>query len=202
MVDQLLVISVVLLWVIVLLNFVLTLALIRKLNAMPTTSTQTEPPDSLKPGEPAPDFKSETLSGAPVTLSSYAGRATVFLFVSPTCAPCRAALPQYEAALPHAQRSGTELVLVSTADAASTRAFVEEFNISIPVLVAPRSDNPFTSDYKSLGTPSYCAIDAEGRVRSAGYPDFRGGEWKTLVDSWQQAEPQLANLVPSRGGGA
>ena len=200
--DQLLVISMIALWVIVLLNFVLTLALIRRLNSLTADSTRTPPPDGLKPGEPAPEFKAETLKGATVTLSDYSGREAAFVFVSPSCSPCRAALPQYEAALPAAQRSGTDLVLVSVADAAATRAFVEEYNINIPVLVAPRPGNTFMVDYKFSSTPSYCAIDAEGKVRSAGYPNFGGGEWKALVDAWQQAKPQLANLVPNRGGGA
>jgi hypothetical protein len=50
-------------------------------------------------------------------------------------------------------------------------------------------------DYGFSSTPGYCAIDAEGKVRSAGYPNFDGGPWKDLVDSWQQEKPQLAKLT-------
>ncbi|HEX8219140.1 MAG TPA: redoxin domain-containing protein [Chloroflexia bacterium] len=202
MVDQLLVISVVLLWVIVLLNFVLTLALIRKLNNSSALNAEVARQDGLKPGDPAPDFTAETLRGETVSLSTFLGRDTALVFVSPTCGPCRSALPRFEAALPHARRSGAELVLVSIADADATRAFADEFNISLPVLVAPRPENTFMQDYKFNSTPSYCLIDAQGKVRLSGYPSFEGGEWRSLVDSWQQGTPQLASLVPSKGGGA
>ncbi|PIV27193.1 MAG: hypothetical protein COS37_03225, partial [Anaerolineae bacterium CG03_land_8_20_14_0_80_58_20] len=67
-----------------------------------------------------------------------------------------------------ARQFGTELVLVSDADEEKTRPLIDGLADGLPVLVAPRDHNPFFTDYKAMGTPSYCLIDAQGRVQAAG----------------------------------
>lgn len=176
--SDLLVASVILLWILVLLNLVLTLAIIRRLNVSPRGE------DGLKTGTVAPNFTATTVEGAPVSLSTYAGRTVAFLFISPTCGPCREALPRYAALYSKAQRSGVVLVLVSDADGTQTQALVDEFQIEMPVLVAPRESNSLIKDYKIEGTPAYCVVDPDGRVRSSGYPSFEWGDWKKLADAW------------------
>ncbi len=75
--ETILIISSVLLWVMILLNLLLTLGLSRRLNArLPRM-------DFLKIGQPAPSFTAQTLQGETVTLSSYARRAVAFVFTSP-----------------------------------------------------------------------------------------------------------------------
>ena len=175
---EILAISSVLLWLVVGFNLILTLALVRRLNALDSTSQSrsTHPikiaPASLGPeiGQPAPAFTAQTLEGEQVTLDTYtgAGRSAAFVFISTTCEPCREALPSYEALLPKARQAGVDLVLVSTSDPIQTAAFVEQFNIRLPVLVAPMRDNPFMKDYNFNATPSYCLVDTQGKIRSAG----------------------------------
>ena len=133
----------VLLWVVVLFNLLLTLALVRR-----TSSTQSQPQqrDWLQAGEPAPDFTAETLDGEPVTLASYAGRAVVFVFISPSCEPCREYVPSYNALGPVARQAERELVLVSVASRTETREFVDEFAITLPVIVAPQAESSFMKD--------------------------------------------------------
>jgi peroxiredoxin len=188
--------------IIVLVNFILTLAIIKKMQAQAAFSREgTGHPDPLKQGEPAPQFTAEKLSGETVTLADYSGQHTAFIFVSPACGPCRTAIPRYEALVPKARLSNTELVLVSTADADQTQAFVNELNITMPVIVAPRATNNFQEDYRLSATPSYCLVDVQGAVVSSGYPSFDGGPWKALVDKWVPAPKLHADLVASRGGG-
>lgn len=170
-------INVVLLWVVTLFALLLTLGLVRKQN--------TKNPPSLKVGQQAPNFTAETLSGEVVTLSTYAGRSVAFLFTGPSCSICREALPLYEDLGPKAARSGVEIVLVSVEDRDQSAAFVKEFEITLPVLIAPREQNPFMENYKIPGTPSYCLVGPKGKVQSAGYPDAKRGEWKALADSWR-----------------
>lgn len=82
--ESILIISSILLWVVVLLNLLLTLGLARRIRnaAFPVM-------ESLKIGQKAPDFSALTLQGKTVTLADYAGHAAAFVFVSPDCKPCR-----------------------------------------------------------------------------------------------------------------
>ena len=187
--ETVLIVSMGLLWVVVLFNLLLTLALVRR-----TSSTQSRPPqpDWLQPGEPAPDFTAETLDGKPVTLATYAGRAVVFLFVSPACGSCREYLPSYNAVGPVARQAERELVLVSVASRTETREFVDEFAITLPVIVAPQEESSFMEDYKFAETPTFCAIDAQGAVQSSGLPFPDKGEWGMLTASWKQAVQSAA----------
>lgn len=73
--SQVIAISSVLLWAVVVFNLLLTFALIRQ------RTTGTTKSDILKAGQPAPDFSAETLLGETVTLSDYAGQEVAFLFI-------------------------------------------------------------------------------------------------------------------------
>ncbi|HZU70663.1 MAG TPA: TlpA disulfide reductase family protein [Ktedonobacteraceae bacterium] len=182
--QQLLLLSSILLWVLVLVNLILTLALVRRINSM------YQPRNSLKEGQPAPHFSAETLRGETVTLESFTGRNIAFIFIEPACGPCREALPSYEYLGPKAARANVDLVLVSTADSERTRRFVDEFNITLPILIAPHDSNPFTKDYLVSGTPAYCLIDTEGKVQSTGSPNLKWGKWKGLAEAWERQVEQ------------
>lgn len=175
--EQILIVSSVLLWVVVLLNLLLTLALVRRLNVNPGEKLET-----LAIGQPAPDFAAETLRGETVTRATYAQRTVAFVFISPNCGHCRTVIPPLEALYPKARQSGVELVLVSDTDIAATQAYVHELAISLPILVAPRTSNPFLNTYKVGGVPFYYVVDAAGIVRSAGFPSDQN--WRTITDSW------------------
>jgi peroxiredoxin len=190
--EQALVISSVALWVVVLLNLLLTLALVRRLNSGLPANISKADEIGLKVGTPAPDFIAETLDGKAVTLANYAGRSVAFIFIAPDCGPCREALPGYEATGVKAERAGVELVLVSTANKEETRALAEEFQLHLQVLVAPPDNTSFMDDYKLRGTPSYTLIDREGNIQSAGRPSPQKPGWKALVEAWESAAPDLA----------
>jgi peroxiredoxin len=190
-VEQIFVISSILLWLVVVFNLILTLATIRRLNGPGEKKVGPEK------GSPAPDFTAETLQGEHVTLARYAGKRTAFLFVAPNCIPCREGMPQFEEWYSQAEQSGVSFVLVSNGSLADTQALVQELHISLPVLVAPRASNSFVTDYKISSTPSYCLIDAQGIVESAGYPSINFSEWKNLLDSWERNKYELASSVSS-----
>jgi len=190
--TQFIVVSLVLLWGVVILNVLLTLALIRRVNS------GTEAGGGLSAGQQAPDFSAMTLHGETVTLATYAHQAVAFVFISPHCGPCRQALPTYESLWPLARQAGVELVLVSVVDEVQTRAFVDETKLQIPILVAPRENNSFTNDYKVTGTPFYTLIDAEGKIQAAGYPNPEFRTWKALVESWERNNSRTAVRPPSQ----
>ena len=189
--ETALIVSSVLLWVIVLCNIVLTLALVRRLNATPRHK-----PLSLEmpaAGQPAPDFHAQTGDGETVTLSTFAGRKVAFIFISTNCTPCRQLLPRLELFKPRAAQARVELLLVSAEQREETQAFIERLHVGLPVLVAPRGTNPFFDDYKATLTPSYCLVDEQSIVRSAGLLNAEGGEWEALIGSWTTSDIPAAS---------
>jgi peroxiredoxin len=183
--EQVLLISSLALWTLVVLNLLLTLALARRLN---TRVSQTSDPfadiPKLELGQPAPDFAAETLNGSTASLASYAGRAVALIFISPTCSPCREKMPVFDALQPKAKRAGVEIVLVSDSDHAETKKFSDDFTSNLPILIAPRADNPFMENYKANGTPFYCLVADDGSVQSTGFLD---GEWEKLTKNWEDS---------------
>ena len=172
-----LIVSMVLLWIVTVFNLLLTLALVHRLHTG-------LPRSGLKAGQIAPDFTAQTLTGENVTLRDYAGHPTTLIFISTHCNPCRKLLPEVEALGPRVTQAGANLVLVSGDGREETQDYVREMDIHLPVLVAPRNESPFFQDYQIQSTPSYCTINQQGKVQSAGYPSISGGDWKAFSDGW------------------
>lgn len=191
---QVLIISSALLWVVVLFNLLLTLALVRQRSA----SARSRDTSWLKVGQQAPQFTARTLDGKTVSLATYAGRPVTFLFISPDCEPCREGLPKYQALYPKAEQSGIQLVLVSLVDKKKTQGFVSKFNLQLPIIVAPQDNNPFMKDYKITETPSYCLLDVQGKVLSTG-PSTEWGTWRALTSSWGTSEAPITSLMATEG---
>ncbi|NUM45748.1 MAG: TlpA family protein disulfide reductase [Anaerolineales bacterium] len=168
--ENLLFISSLFLWGLMVFNILLTLGLARRI------SRQFPKMESLKPGQPAPDFTAWTLDGEPVTRAAYAGKETAFIFVSPTCGPCREEVPKLDLLRPQAEANGLLLVLVSGSGEEETRKFLEELGSTLPVLVAPPERTSFMKDYKAMATPSFCWIGHNGKVQRSGVGSFELGD--------------------------
>lgn len=180
--ETLLLISSFLLWLIVLGNLLLTLTIIRRLNA----GFPREKPSStgLPAGANVPPFSARTLDGQTITLADYANRSLALLFLAPNCRPCREFLPRLAHVDPQAKPSKTELLLIFDGDEEQTRSLVETFALRCPVLLAPRKDNPFFQDYQVLGTPSYYMLNEQGQVQSSGHPESHDPHWQNLMNVW------------------
>ncbi|MEM8535434.1 MAG: TlpA disulfide reductase family protein [Chloroflexota bacterium] len=198
--QSLLVVSSVLVWVVVIINILLTIALVRQFNRV---LGQIVPflgmgmGEKLTVGEAAPDFKAETLTGESVTLAHYARKAVSFVFISPHCDPCVEKIPTLTALSNQAKQAGVEIVLVNTEGSTSeTATFVKQHGITLPVLVAPRERNSFANDYKALMTPSYCLIDQDSHVKETGM--FTPGWEDKLAHAWSNASsPQEQRVIVS-----
>jgi|SRR5712692_9685583 len=176
--ETMFVVNFILLWLVVLFNLLLTLALIHRGDA----SSQSIQKTGLKAGEIAPDFTAQSLTGETVHLSTYLGCKVAFFFISTTCTPYRKVMPDLLALAPKATQASVELVLVSSSEVQETRSFVEEFDIHTPVLVAPRLQSSFFSDYRAVGVPSYCVVNERGMVQASGF--LADNMWKMFVESW------------------
>lgn len=173
-----LVVSSIFLWLLVLVNVLLTVAIIRRLNNM--SSMNHHIAEGLEKGSVAPPFSAETLTGEVVTLANYARKAVSFVFISPDCGPCVDALVTINTLATKAHKAGIEMVLVSTGgEKQETEALIQKHQVTVPLLYAPYEQNSFARDYKADSTPFYCMVNQDSRVESSGF--FAAGWEKQLL---------------------
>lgn len=117
-------------------------------------------------GQPAPDFTLPTLDGDTVSLSDYIGQPVLINFWATWCAPCRVEMPELVRAYNEHQDEGFAILSVNLTNQdaiADVRAFVEEFDMSFPILL---DETGAVSDevYRLLGLPMSVFVDREGRI--------------------------------------
>jgi thiol-disulfide isomerase/thioredoxin len=115
-----------------------------------------------EPLEPAHDFALSTLDGDTVRLSNLRGRWVLINFWATWCAPCRDEMPYLDRlAADHANQ--LSVLAVNMRESKTTvRAFVEEFDLHLPILVAP--DDATLLAYYVRGLPVSVLIDPDGMV--------------------------------------
>ncbi len=189
--EQKLAASSILLWVGLLFNLLLTLALIKRI-------TSKSAPNFLKAGTKAPDFTAQTLDGNTKTLADYAGQKIVLLFASTWCGHCKKKFPDWQELFPQAHRVGYEFLLVVTSGSlADVQAMIDEYKLSIPILHAPNDSNSFMKDYKVEGTPSCYIVGEDGKVVFAGYPGTEDETWRKWVNEWEGEKSTVKQLAPA-----
>jgi peroxiredoxin len=116
-------------------------------------------------GEMATDFKLQSLSGKPVTLSSLRGK-VVFLNVWATwCGPCREEMPSMET-LYEAFKDRQDFVILAVSQdrrgRIAVQPFVERNHLHFDILLDP--DNVVGDAYNVSGVPETFIIDRKGRI--------------------------------------
>lgn len=167
----LLVLSNVLLWVLVLLNILLSWGIIRRMREfdrrIASVATAGLPMMSgLEPGTAAPDFSVGTPAGDTVTRAQLLQGETVLAFFSPTCDACVEHLPQVRRYATDTRPADTRLVAVVDGEPAEGRTFIENLEGVASVTFADPAANPIVRDYQVGAFPSYYVIAADGRVRA------------------------------------
>lgn len=134
--ETVLIVSSVLLWIVLICNVLLTLALVRNANKSTAKGKSFTPPEGLKEGTEAPMFSAQALDETTVTLEDYNDKAALFVFIAPHCGACEDILPSLKAL--GSQMKETKLVLVSDSAIGATRDLAKEHDITLPLLSAPR----------------------------------------------------------------
>lgn len=118
-----------------------------------------------KVGEPAPDFTAVSLDGEIVSLSDYRGEPVWINFWGAWCPPCRAEMPDIQAAYEELEPEGLVLLALSLGDPPSEAAdFAAKVGVTFTVLLDP--DRSLTSDaYPIYNFPTHIFVDEEGIVR-------------------------------------
>jgi cytochrome c biogenesis protein CcmG/thiol:disulfide interchange protein DsbE len=127
-------------------------------------------PQGISEGNRARDFTLETLDGRQVSLSDYKGSAVLINLWATWCDPCRAEVPDIEAAYRAHRDEGFVVLGVNLEEPRETvKPFVEEFGITYPVLLDGRGE--VMKAYRGSGLPMSVMVDRDGviRVRHSGF---------------------------------
>ncbi len=115
-------------------------------------------------GHPAPDFTLQTLDGASLSLSDLRGQAVVLNFWATWCPPCRAEMPELQAAHQAYASGGLVVLGVNQAEEAPVvRAYLEELGLTFPVVLDMNYEAASLYSVNSLPTTFF--IDRDGIIR-------------------------------------
>jgi peroxiredoxin len=129
-----------------------------------------EAPGGINVGNRARDFTLEDLAGDKVSLSDYRGDVVLINFWATWCPPCRAEIPDLEAAYRTWGGNGLVVLGLSTDESREqVQAFVDEFGVTYPVLLD--SEAKIMQTYRARGLPTSVLVDRDGviQVRHIGY---------------------------------
>jgi len=125
----------------------------------------------LTVGEPAPQVDAQDLKGLSFTLGKARAdeRATLIMFVSPTCPVCKALLPVLKSSL-GSEKDWLDIVLASDGEMAAQREFVAAQRLDhFPYFVSA----PLGISYQVNRLPFAVLIDAQGILRARGIVNSR-----------------------------
>jgi len=183
--DSFNLINVICLWLIVLFNLFLTLAVVRRINKIDTTNNEIEGlgPAEVELNKSAPYFEAVDSNGNKVTLDDYFDQNVLFIYVMPGCKPCAESMSFYHKLARELQKIGVRTELVSLGQDIETKEFMSSLNITLPIIIAPMKINSLKTDYKVIGTPFYCYVDNTAIIRAGGFLDPKSKSWAVFIDS-------------------
>jgi len=169
-----LIISNVGLWLVVIVLLIVLLAVTRQLGILheriaPTGALMLS--KGIKVGEAVPKVPVQDLDGASHTIGapSAAGRATLLVFVSPTCPVCKSLLPILKSSLT-AERTWLDILLASDGDIDAQRSFVHSQRLGgFPYVVS----SGLGIAYQVSRLPFAALIDSNGILRARGIVNSR-----------------------------
>jgi peroxiredoxin len=113
----------------------------------------------------AHDFRLPDLDGKQQRLSSHRGKVVLINFWATWCPPCRAEIPEIEAAFEARQADGFEVLGINVEESRETIApFVDEFEMSYPVLLD--ESGRLLQTYRAMGLPMSVIVDQDGVIQA------------------------------------
>jgi AhpC/TSA family len=125
-------------------------------------------------GKEAPSFAANTIAGVGVDSSSFRGRLTALLFVSPLCESCAATLEELEAVR---LRAAGNVYVVCSGDLVECKALGEKLR---PVEIIHDRHGDLRTLFEIRRTPTAVLIGKSGRIQSVGEP--HRGELQAVLD--------------------
>jgi peroxiredoxin len=118
-----------------------------------------------KVGEMAPDFTAYDISGNQVSLSDFRGQAVWLNFWGSWCPPCRAEMPDIQAAYADLAPKGIVLLAISLDEPPQDAALFAARNNATFTILTDQYRQETGPNYPIYNFPTHIFIDADGRVR-------------------------------------
>lgn len=162
--------------VLVILNFLLTFALIRRVNRIDSVGS-IEPLDI---GEKAPPFETKTLEGKMISSGNLLSQSFLMVFMSPNCSPCASKIDEIADLVPRVRAAQKDLLLVSNGSVTEAQEFFASARTLDPLLDT-QSNSSIWRDYKVPGTPFFYIVNDRRQVSASG---FIGTDFALKVETW------------------
>jgi methylamine dehydrogenase accessory protein MauD len=176
--NNLLLVSSILLWLLVFFLGFLLLGTLRVLGLLKWRMEQLEATtpsrlgrSGLKPGTKAPDFTLPSVAGGEVALHDFAGSKVLLVFTQSGCGACQTIVPELNKLVgrisnPSSGGRGPQVVVVNNGDLETTRKWSVETAARFPVLVQDKYS--MSKKYQVFATPFAFLIDEKGVIGSKG----------------------------------
>jgi len=162
-----LVAAVVVLALLVVIDLLLTLAILRRLRSHSERLARFEALDSLPepapPGEIIGAFTATTIAGATISDTDLRDHATTIGFFSPSCGPCAEQLPSFE------NRARTHRSFAFVIDEGEPSQDLADRLAEVATVAVVASDSPATQAFSVIGYPVIFEVDTGARVVASAY---------------------------------
>lgn len=119
--------------------------------------------DLVREGDMAPDFVLKDLDGKEYRLSDYRGKGVFLNFWGTYCKPCKKEMPYIDNQYKKYKDQGVEVIAVNVGETdLSIRNFVEQYNLSFPIVVD--KDGEVQETYNIYPLPATFLINKDGKI--------------------------------------
>ena len=200
--ENLLVVSNLILWVLVIGLGVTVLALARQVGVL---YERIAPAGALMVlqgpavGELAPQFELEAVSGETILLGglSQAKKSTLLFFLSPTCPVCNTLIPILKS-IQRSESAWLDIVFASDGDLGTQKAFITKKDItSFPYVLSPQ----LGMAYQVAKLPFAVLVDEHGVIRAKGLTNNRE-HLESLFSAMEQGVSSIQEFMSNRQQGA
>lgn len=165
-------ISIVLLWVAVVINAVLLVALLSRVRSLHdgTTATDTGVPHPALDlvGNAIPRFAETAVSGRTVTPVPGPGGTMILAFFSAACSSCVAHMGPFRRLAAAAEEVDVAVIAVIDGEERNSRHLLDGIAPTVETVLAPIGSNHLVFDCGVSSLPSYLAVDDTGVITAAG----------------------------------